>query len=79
MNSYEPHKIDHFRIWYQEELANYVREILLDPRTLNRSFLKRRRLEEMVSNHLSGGANHTGEITRLLTVELLLRSLIEQR
>ncbi len=73
------HKIDHFRIWYQKELANYVREILLDPRTLSRSFLKRRRLEEMVSNHLSGGANHTREITRLLSVELLLRSLIEQR
>lgn len=71
------HKVDHFRTWYQNELADYVKGILLDPKTLSRSYLNRRRLEVLVSDHLSGRANYTGEITRVLTLELLLRSLIE--
>ena len=28
------HKIFHFRVWYRDQLAKYVREILFDPRSL---------------------------------------------
>ena len=30
------HKVFHFRVWYRDQLANYVREMLLDPRSLAR-------------------------------------------
>jgi hypothetical protein len=70
-------KYAHFRIWYRRELAGYVREILLDNRTLGRSYLNRRRVEEIVSTHINGTANHTLAIHKLLSFELIHRTLLE--
>ena len=72
------HKFHHFRVFYRDELSNYVREILLDPRTLNRPFLNRANLERMVTAHLEGTGNYTLEIHKALTGELLIRQLLEQ-
>ena len=67
------HKFAHFRIWYRDHLADYVRQILLDPQTLSRPYLNRKNVETIVEGHLTGGRNYTTEIHRLLTVELLQR------
>jgi len=72
------HKFHHFRVFYRDELSGYVREILLDSRTLGRSYLRRAAVEEMVKGHLKGNRNHTLEIHKLLTTELIHRHLIEQ-
>jgi asparagine synthase (glutamine-hydrolysing) len=72
------HKFHHFRVYYRDELSEYVREILLDPRTLNRPFIQKRVAEEIVRGHTSGYRNHTLELHRLLTIELVQRQLIEQ-
>jgi asparagine synthase (glutamine-hydrolysing) len=72
------HKFHHFRVYYRDELSQYVREILLDPRTLNRPFIQKRVVEEIVRGHTSGYRNHTLELHRLLTIELVQRQLIEQ-
>ena len=72
------HKFHHFRVYYRDELSQYVREILLDPRTLNRPFIQKRVVEQIVRGHTSGYRNHTLEIHRLLTIELVQRQLIEQ-
>lgn len=71
------HKFFHFRVWYRDFLAEYVREMLLDSRTLSRPYLKRSSVEEVVNGHLKGGRNYTTEITRLLTLELLHRQLVD--
>jgi asparagine synthase (glutamine-hydrolysing) len=71
------HKFCHYRVWYRDQLANYVREMLLDSRTLNRSFTNRRRVEAIVTEHLRGTANWTTEIHRLLTLELQHRLFID--
>ena len=71
------HKFCHYRIWYRDQLANYVREMLLDPRTLNRPFTNRRKIESIVDEHLRGTANWTTEIHRLLTLELQQRLFID--
>ena len=42
------HKVFHFRIWYRDALAGYVREMLLDARSLGRPYIERKRLEEVV-------------------------------
>lgn len=73
------HKFYHFRIWYRDELADYVREVLLDNKTLNRPYLNKVFVEEIVHGHTKGSRNYTTEITKLLTVELIQRLLIEQR
>src|SRR5215472_6656412 len=42
------HKIAHFRVFYRDELAGYVKEMLLDSRTLQRPYLDRAKVEGMV-------------------------------
>jgi asparagine synthase (glutamine-hydrolysing) len=72
------HKFYHFRVYYRDELASYIREILLDPRTLNRAFIRRKALEDIVRGHVAGYGNYTREIHKLLAIELVQRQLIEQ-
>jgi asparagine synthase (glutamine-hydrolysing) len=71
------HKFAHFRVWYRDALAEYVRRILLDPQTLSRPYLDRKGVEAIVQGHLSGGRNYTNEIHKLLTVELLHRLFLD--
>jgi asparagine synthase (glutamine-hydrolysing) len=71
------HKFSHFRVWYRDALAGYVREVLLDPRALSRPYLERRRLEAIVRDHTGGRANYTSEIHKLLTLELLHRAFVD--
>ena len=65
------HKFYHFRVWYRDALAGYVRAVLLDPRALSRPYLDRRTLESVVLGHLRGGRNFTTELHKLLTLELV--------
>ena len=55
-----------------------VKAILLDDRTLNRPYLNRKTIEEVVKGHTKGYRNYTIEITQLLTIELIQRLLIEK-
>jgi asparagine synthase (glutamine-hydrolysing) len=73
------HKFGHFRVWYRGPLAGYVREILLDPRTLSRPYLQRKTVEAIVHGHLKGNRNYTLEIHHLLTLELIHRLFLDQR
>ncbi len=71
------HKLFHFRWWYRTILANYVQEILLDPRTLSRPYLERSGVQAVVRGHLKGNRNYTTEIHRLLSLELLHRLFLD--
>ncbi len=71
------HKFAHFRIWFRDELAEYIKAILLDERTLSRPYLNRKTVEKVVISHTKGYCNYTTEISQLLTVELINRLLIE--
>ena len=71
------HKVYHYRIWYRGILANYVKEMLLDSRTLSRPYLERRGVEAIVRGHLKGNRNYTTEIHRLLSLELIHRLFLD--
>jgi asparagine synthase (glutamine-hydrolysing) len=71
------HKFAHFRVWYRDALAEYVREILLDPKTLSRPYLDQKGVERVVHGHVRGNRNYTNEIHKLLTVELLHRLFLD--
>ena len=73
------HKFYHFRVWYRDALANYVREMLLDSRTLTRPYLRRQEVERIVAGHLKGNRNYTMAIHKLLTLEHLHRLFIDAR
>ena len=72
------HKLLHFRVWYRDSLADYVRQTLLDPKALARPYLERKGVEAIVRGHLSGGENHTTAIHKLLTMELLHRLFLDR-
>jgi asparagine synthase (glutamine-hydrolysing) len=71
------HKVFHFRVWYRDALAGYVQDMLLDPRSLGRAYIERKRLEEVVRGHLKGDRNYTTEIHKVMTLELLHRLLLD--
>ena len=71
------HKFYHFRVWYRDQLAPFVQEILLDPRTLARPHVNRAGLETVVREHTAGRSNHTTAITRMLTLELVHRLFVD--
>jgi asparagine synthase (glutamine-hydrolysing) len=73
------HKYYHFRVWYRDALSKYVREMLLDERTLSRPYWDRRAVEAVVRGHLEEGRNCTSEIHTLLTVELIHRLFIDSK
>jgi asparagine synthase (glutamine-hydrolysing) len=71
------HKVFHFRIWYRDVLAGYVREMLLDSRSLSRPYIERKGLEAAVSGHLKGNRNCTTELHKLLTLEIIHRLFLD--
>jgi asparagine synthase (glutamine-hydrolysing) len=71
------HKFYHFRVWYRDALAKYVREILLDPKTLSRPYIERKRLEAIVLAHTKGDRNYTTEIHKVLSLELMHRLFMD--
>jgi asparagine synthase (glutamine-hydrolysing) len=71
------HKFYHYRVWYRSYLSKFVRELLLDPKTLSRPHIDRKTVETIVNSHLKGMRNYTLEIHKLLTVELMMRTLLD--
>ena len=71
------HKYEHYRMWFKNEISDFMREILLDKRTHDRSYLNKEFLEEIVLRHIKGDRNYVNEINKALTVELIHRLLIE--
>jgi asparagine synthase (glutamine-hydrolysing) len=71
------HKFHHFRIWYRDELASRLREILLDPASRCRQYVRPGALEQILVTHTSGRRNYALEIHKLLTLEFIQRKLIE--
>jgi len=73
------HKFYHFRVWYRDALSGYVRDMLLDSKTLSRPYLERKGVEAAVLGHLKGDRNYTAEIHKLLSLELLHRLFLDAR
>jgi asparagine synthase (glutamine-hydrolysing) len=71
------HKFYHFRVWFRDELAPYLRDVLLARRARERPYLNGASLEKIVNEHTSGRGNYTLELHRLLAMELACRQLIE--
>ena len=67
--------------WLVRNLSNYVRQILLDSRTLNRGYFKKKNMTRMIESFLSGKSDYAsgseGTIITLITVELWHRLFID--
>jgi asparagine synthase (glutamine-hydrolysing) len=56
--------------WFRSDLKDYVREILLDPASLDRGYFDKAYVKQMVHEHIEGGKDHTSRIWALLMLEL---------
>ena len=75
------HKYYHFRVWYRDALSKYVREMLLDERTLSRPYSGPAAAWRLWSRgHLEKGRKpHPRNSHAALTVELIHRLLIDRQ
>lgn len=71
------HRFYHNRIWFRSELAPYLRALLLDSTALKRAYVNGTTLEAIVTRHIKGDENHTDEIDKALTLELIHRCFID--
>ena len=71
------HKFYHYRLWYRDELAGFLKEVLLDPKARGRNYIGGNVLEGIVDRHTRGVGNYTTEIHRLLSLELMQRTLLD--
>ena len=47
--------------WFRNELKDYVYEILLDPRTLNRGYFRREGVQRLLNDHIALRYDHSCE------------------
>jgi asparagine synthase (glutamine-hydrolysing) len=71
------HKFHHFRVWYRDELSQWIKEMLLDSAARSRPYLRANSLEEILKAHSKGYRNYAFEIHKILTLEFIQRKLIE--
>ena len=63
--------------WFRNELKDYVYEILLDPRTLNRGYFRREGIERLLNDHIAARYDHSSQIWALLFLEIWFRVFID--
>jgi len=71
------HFFTNYRAWFQHDLKDFVRDMLLDPNATVRQYVNGEVLDRMVHSHISGERCYLGEINKALTTELIHRQLIE--
>jgi asparagine synthase (glutamine-hydrolysing) len=69
------HKHLHYRSWFRHELAQYVNNILTDPRIRNMPFWDSRFVRQIGVDHTCGRENYAPEINAVLTLEAVERLL----
>lgn len=63
--------------WYRGQTMNYIREILLDPRSLNRGYFQPAYIRRVLAEHMEGRINHRLLIWSLLSFEWWNRLFID--
>ncbi len=64
--------------WFRNELKDYIYEILLDSRTLNRGYFKREGIERLLNDHIGLRYDHSGKIWALLFLEIWFRVFMDR-
>ncbi|MBM4340292.1 MAG: asparagine synthase (glutamine-hydrolyzing) [Deltaproteobacteria bacterium] len=65
--------------WFRNELKNYIFEILLDSRTLNRGYFRREGIERLLNEHIALTYDHSSKIWALLFLEIWFRVFMDEK
>ena len=63
--------------WFRNELKNYVYELLLNSRLLNRGYFRKQGIERLLSDHMRSRYDHSAKIWALLFLEMWFRVFID--
>jgi asparagine synthase (glutamine-hydrolysing) len=72
-------KFEGYRIWIKTHLGDFIKQTLSNPNAHYVEFFDRKSVKRMVDRHLAGTHNYLNEINKVLTIELVCASLIDQR
>jgi asparagine synthase (glutamine-hydrolysing) len=64
--------------WFRDELADYLREVLLDPGTIRRGLFRADAIEAEIDAHQSGRGDYALRLWALLMLELWFRTYIDR-
>lgn len=64
--------------WFQKELRSAAEELLLDRRTLDRGYFRRRTLQRMLQHHATGQRDYSVWIWCLLVLEMWFRTFLDE-
>ena len=65
--------------WFRNELHEFLKEVLLDNKSIGRNYFKRSSIETLISEHKSGMKNNANKLWALLMLELWHREVLEKR
>jgi asparagine synthase (glutamine-hydrolysing) len=63
--------------WFRNELRNYIYEILMDRRTVNRGYFKREAVKRLLNDHISLRYDHSAKLWALLFLEMWFRVFMD--
>jgi len=64
--------------WIRKDLKNYVYDVLLDRKTLQRGYFRKEGIEQLLEEHLSSRYDHSAKIWSLLFLENWFRIFMDQ-
>jgi asparagine synthase (glutamine-hydrolysing) len=65
--------------WIREDLRNYVYDVLLDRKAVQREYFRKEGIEQLLEEHLSLRYDHSAKIWALLFLEVWFRIFIDQK
>ncbi len=63
--------------WLRNELRPWLLDVLTDPRTVGRHYFAQSAVDELISQHVSGSADHTSRLWNLVMLEMWHRCAID--
>jgi asparagine synthase (glutamine-hydrolysing) len=71
------HKYYHFRVWFRDELSDFLKQIMSDDRTASRGFMNSVYLNNITENHIFNNKSNTDILCTSFSVELMHRKFID--
>jgi len=62
------------KYWFKDDLNNYMKDILFDPKSQNRGYFNQNYLKKIISNHERGRKDHSTILWHLMVLELWHRN-----
>jgi asparagine synthase (glutamine-hydrolysing) len=63
--------------WFREDLRHLPSEVLLDPRSIQRGYMRRSEIERLIKQHQAGEGDHSLRLWVLLQLEMWHREVVD--